>query len=621
MTRRQAAPVAGLVLAAGAGRRLGGVPKAALRLSDGRTLAAHAAEVLLAGGCAEVWVVLGADPEAELRPDPRRGGGVAAGSWPVHRVVNPDWASGMGSSLRAGLSALPEEASAAVVSLVDTPGVTPGAVRRLIDAHRAGGAELAAACYHGRRGHPVLFGAPHWAGVAASARGDAGARGYLSAHAADLRLVECADVADGEDVDTPEAWRRWSSGAARPGAAVRARPAGQESPAGRARPVVVVAPDKFKGSLDAAEAAGRIAAGLRRAAPPGTEVRTFPVADGGEGTVAAALAAGYRPVEAVVEGPTGELVRAALAVDDATGTAVVEIAQAAGLARLPGGRPAPLDASSYGAGQLIRHAAGPLGCRRIVLGLGGSACTDGGAGLLQALGLRPLDAAGAELPRGGGALAEIRGIDPASLSAPAQALRGAELVLASDVDNPLLGPRGAAAVYGPQKGAGPAEVARLERGLAAWADAVAAATGRDLRETPGAGAAGGIGFGALALLGARTRPGIALLLDLLGFDRAAAGADLVVTGEGCLDAQTLHGKAPAGVAAAASRAGARVAAVAGRVELTDRHLRDAGFLRAYALSALAGPGEDPFADAARLAERAGERIAADLLPPADGIGI
>ncbi|MFF0409299.1 glycerate kinase [Kitasatospora sp. NPDC004745] len=369
---------------------------------------------------------------------------------------------------------------------------------------------------------------------------------------------------------------------------------------------VVVAPDKFKGTLEGAEVAARIAAGIRRAAP-GVEVRELPVADGGEGTLAAALAAGFTRVPAKVAGPTGLPVDAALAVRG--DTAVVELAQSSGLARLPGGRTAPLAAGSYGVGQLIGRAVA-LGAKRIVLGLGGSACTDGGAGMVQALGVGLRDADGAELPPGGAALRKLAHIDLGPL---ADALTGVEIVVACDVDNPLLGPRGATAVYGPQKGADGEDLVVLEEGLTRFADEVALATGRDVREAPGAGAAGGVGFAALALLGATMRPGIELLLELLGFDEAVRGARLVVTGEGCLDAQTLHGKAPAGVAAAATRAGVRVAAVAGRLELSEPEWRAAGFADAVALTDLAEQPGDSMTRAGELAEVAGERLAGRLL--------
>ncbi|WP_371478331.1 glycerate kinase [Kitasatospora sp. NBC_00315] len=369
---------------------------------------------------------------------------------------------------------------------------------------------------------------------------------------------------------------------------------------------VVVAPDKFKGTLEGAEVAARIAAGLRRAAP-GVEVRELPVADGGEGTLAAALAAGFTRVAAKVAGPTGLPVDAAIAVRG--DTAVVELAQSSGLARLPGGRTAPLAAGSYGVGQLIGRAVA-LGARRIVLGLGGSACTDGGAGMVQALGVGLYDAQGAELAPGGAALRRLARIDLGPL---ADVLAGVEVVVACDVDNPLLGVRGATAVYGPQKGADVEDLLILEEGLTRFADVVGEVSGRDLRNAPGAGAAGGVGFAALALLGATMRPGIELMLELLGFDEAVRGARLVVTGEGCLDAQTLHGKAPAGVAAAATRAGVRVAAVAGRLELAENEWRGAGFAAAIALTQLAEQPGDSMTRAGELAEVAGERLAAAFL--------
>ncbi|WP_035796057.1 glycerate kinase [Kitasatospora mediocidica] len=369
---------------------------------------------------------------------------------------------------------------------------------------------------------------------------------------------------------------------------------------------VVVAPDKFKGTLEGAEVAARLAAGIRKVAPQ-LEIRELPVADGGEGTLAAALAAGFTRIPAKVAGPTGLPVDAAIAVKG--DTAVVELALASGLARLPGGRTAPLAAGSYGVGQLIGRAVS-LGAKRIVLGLGGSACTDGGAGMVQALGAALTDSEGIELPPGGAALRRLHRIDPVLVT---KALKGVEIVVACDVDNPLLGPRGATAVYGPQKGADGEDLLVLEAGLTRWADVVAAGTGEDFRDAPGAGAAGGVGFAALALLGATMRPGIELLLELLGFDEAVRGARLVVTGEGCLDAQTLHGKAPAGVAAAATGAGVPVAAVAGRLELSESEWRGAGFVAAYALTDLAEQPGDSLTKAAELAEVAGERLAADLL--------
>ena len=325
----------------------------------------------------------------------------------------------------------------------------------------------------------------------------------------------------------------------------------------------------------------------------------------------AALSAGYRRVPVRAEGPTGEPVETAYAERD--GVAVVEMADVSGLRRLPDGRLAARAASSYGTGEVVR-AALDAGCRRIVLGIGGSASTDGGAGLVQALGARLLDAGGREVGRGGAALAAVESLDLAGLH---RALGEAEVVVASDVDDPLLGPRGAAAVYGPQKGASPADVAELDAALSQWAQAVRSVTGDDVADRPGAGAAGGVGFAALAVLGATLRPGIDLVLDLVGFRAALPGAGLVVTGEGSLDEQTLHGKAPAGVAAAARAADVPVVAVAGRslLDLTDLALT--GIRAAYALTDIEPDPARCMSEAGPLLERLATRVAADWVTDDD----
>jgi glycerate kinase len=289
--------------------------------------------------------------------------------------------------------------------------------------------------------------------------------------------------------------------------------------------------------------------------------------------------------------------------------AVVELAEASGLRRLPGGRPAPTTATSRGTGELVR-AALDLGCRQVVLGIGGSACTDGGAGMVQALGGRLLDAAGAELGPGGAALADLDRLD---LSGFDPRVAATEFTVASDVDNPLLGLHGAAAVYGPQKGATPADVALLDAALTRWAAAARAVTGVDAVNAPGAGAAGGVGFAALVFLRARLRSGIDYLLDLLQVRAAIDGARLVVTGEGSLDDQTLRGKAPAGVAAAARAAGVPTVAVAGRSTLAPEALEPAGIARAYLLSDLEPDPERSMRDPAPLLRRLAARIAADWL--------
>ena len=372
-------------------------------------------------------------------------------------------------------------------------------------------------------------------------------------------------------------------------------------------PRVVVAPDKFKGSLTAAEVAAAVGEGLS-GARPGLEVRPLPVADGGEGTLAAAQAAGFTLVPVEVRGPTGVPVTTAFASRD--GTAVVEMADACGLARLPGGRPAPLAASSHGLGDVI-VAALDVGADRLVVGIGGSASTDGGAGLVAALGGRLLDTDGADLRPGGASLARLAHLDLDRLH---PRLSEVELLVACDVDNPLTGRTGAAAVYGPQKGATPADVELLDEALTRWADEVAAHTGHDRRDEPGAGAAGGVGFAAVALLGATLRPGIELMLDLVGFGDALTGADLVVTGEGSLDTQSLHGKAPVGVAAAARAAGVRTVAVCGRLDVAPTELRAAGIAAAYALTELEPDPDICMRDAAPLLRRLAARVAGDHLP-------
>lgn len=370
---------------------------------------------------------------------------------------------------------------------------------------------------------------------------------------------------------------------------------------------VVIAPDKFKGTLSASEVAAHVAAGLA-AARPGTETVAIPVADGGDGTVDAAVAAGYRRVELGVRGPVGRSVTAAFGLLD--GSAVIEVAQACGLALLSASELAPLTATTRGVGELL-IAAVRMGAKKVVLGLGGTATTDGGAGLVQALGARLLGDDDRDLPGGGAALTRLAQLDLARL----RDLSGVELLLASDVDNPLLGPKGAAAVYGPQKGASPTDVAVLEAGLARWADVCEAALGRSARDLPGAGAAGGLGFAAQLFLGARLRPGIELLLEMTAFADHLDGARLVITGEGSLDEQSLYGKAPVGVAraAAAHDQAAPVIAVAGVSSLSPDQLRAAGISAAYALTDIEPDVAACRADPGPILERLAARIAEDWL--------
>jgi glycerate kinase len=280
-----------------------------------------------------------------------------------------------------------------------------------------------------------------------------------------------------------------------------------------------------------------------------------------------------------------------------------------GLDRLPRGELFPLASSTYGLGLVIADAIAH-GARSIILGLGGSASTDGGAGMVQALGARLLDANGSDVGPGGGLLGSIAALDIEPLRAT---FGETTIMVATDVDNPLLGPNGAAAIFGPQKGADAGALAVLERGLAHWAELVADATGTDHVATPGAGAAGGTGFGALALLDAEIRPGIELVLEMTDFAHRVTGADLVITGEGSLDEQSLAGKAPIGVATAAGRAGVPVVAVAGRTELTAERLQAAGIAAAYPLSALEPDVARSIANAAELLGEVGRQIGTEWL--------
>ena len=321
---------------------------------------------------------------------------------------------------------------------------------------------------------------------------------------------------------------------------------------------VVIAPDKFKGCLDAAGVAAALAAGVRDVLPD-VVCELVPMADGGDGTVAAFLATGATARRVRVSGPLEGTVEATYARDGET--AIVEMAAASGLALL-GRRRGARRATTRGTGELLRDALDG-GARRIILGIGGSATTDGGAGALAALGARFLDAAGAALEPVPEALTRVARVDLDGLDTR---LRAVDLAVACDVDNPLLGPQGAAAVYGPQKGASAADVAFLDAMLARLADAMSAATGRDLRALPGAGAAGGLGWALASACGARLERGVALVAQVRGLAHALEGANWCFTGEGRIDAQTLHGKVVDGVASLARAARVPVIAFGGSVE-------------------------------------------------------
>ena len=368
---------------------------------------------------------------------------------------------------------------------------------------------------------------------------------------------------------------------------------------------IVVCLDKFRGSATARQACQWLAEGVEEA-DGRRPVIERPIADGGEGTVDALIARGYRQVTTTVPGPLGEPVTAMLAVRNSR--AVVELAQASGLHHVRPDARTALDASTFGTGVLLRTAL-YCGCRDIVLAVGGSATTDGGAGLLQALGARITTADGTEAGPGGAALVNVARIDLDGLDSR---LREVGLTLACDVNNPLLGPHGAAAVFAPQKGAGPDEIRLLEAGLEQYSRLVAARIGADHAEKPGAGAAGGTGFAALAVLGADRTSGADFMLAELDLDRAMRGAAVAVVGEGKLDEQSLRGKAPVRAAALAAAHGVPVVAVAGRIAVSDAELAAHGITRTYELLSLAGDAETAMAEAPRLLRQVGRRIAATL---------
>jgi glycerate 2-kinase len=376
---------------------------------------------------------------------------------------------------------------------------------------------------------------------------------------------------------------------------------------------VVVAPDKFKGSLDAAGVAAALAAGVRDVVADAV-CELVPMADGGDGTVDAFLASGATPRRVGVTGPLGAPVEATYARDGAT--AIVEMAAASGLALL-GNRLDARRATTRGTGELLRDALDG-GATRIVLGIGGSATTDGGAGALAALGARFLDAKGTELEPVPEKLASVARVDLSGLDARLRPAAGAgevaiDLAIACDVDNPLLGPLGAAAVYGPQKGASAADVAFLDRMLARLADAMTAASGRDLRDLPGAGAAGGLGWALASACGARLERGVALVAEVRGLARALAGADFCFTGEGRIDEQTLRGKVVDGVADLARAAGVPVIAFGGSVEReAETALRARGVI---CVPVVSGPAtlDEAMRDAAANLRRAAARAAALLI--------
>ena len=371
------------------------------------------------------------------------------------------------------------------------------------------------------------------------------------------------------------------------------------------RPIILIAPDSFKGTLSADAAARAIAVGLRRAMP-GVRFRLAPMADGGEGTVDAVIAATRGQWQRCrVRDPLGRIITARYGrVAGRTPRAVIEMAAASGLPLLRPRERNPLRTGTEGTGDLLRDALA-CGARRICMGIGGSATNDGGTGMARALGVRFLDLRGRELPCGGGALLGLVRIDNSGLD---PRVRKTVIEVACDVTNPLCGPRGASAVYGPQKGATPAMVQRLDAGLRRLAEVVRRDLGADVADAPGAGAAGGLGFGLMAFCGARLRRGVEMVAEAVNLEKLIRGCDLVITGEGRMDSQTLNGKTPMGVARVAQKAGVPVIAICGCTGAGWQAVHQIGIAAVFSSTTCHLTDEEIVSGAAERLARTGEEV-------------
>ena len=366
---------------------------------------------------------------------------------------------------------------------------------------------------------------------------------------------------------------------------------------------VVIAPQAFKGSISALEVATAIAGGVRRVVAD-AETVLVPVADGGDGTLETLIeGSGGQIKVSEVTGPLGERITARWGAMGDGDTAVIEMARTSGLVLVPADRRDPLRATTYGLGEAIETAL-DVGFRRFIVGIGGSATNDGGAGMAQALGARLLDRGGRDLPFGGAALARLDRIDICGVDGR---IRESRFLVACDVNNPLTGPEGASAVYGPQKGATPEMVAQLDAALGHFAGVVRRDVGADIRNVPGAGAAGGLGGGLIAFLNAELRTGVDIVLDVVGLDRHLEGTDLVITGEGCLDYQTVYDKAPIGVARRAKARGIPVVSISGSLGERFHEVHDHGIDATVAITWAPMRLEEAFEATAELAASATEQ--------------
>lgn len=346
---------------------------------------------------------------------------------------------------------------------------------------------------------------------------------------------------------------------------------------------IVVAPDSFKGSLTALEVSDAIEKGIREVFPE-AEIIKIPMADGGDGTVECLVnATGGEILREKVIGPLGNEILAHYGILGDRKTAIVEMAAASGLTLVPEGKRNPLITTTYGTGQLIKAALNQ-GCRKMIIGIGGSATNDGGAGMLQALGVKLLNQEGKEVGFGGGELKKIVKIDISSLD---NRLSDIRVLVASDVNNPLCGPMGASRIYGPQKGATPEIIEELDKSLSYFAGLIKRDLNKDIKDIPGAGAAGGLGASLMAFLNAELRPGIEIMIEAVKLEQAIKDADLVITGEGKIDSQTIYGKAPIGVAKIAKKHNVPVVAVAAIIE------EDSRIFQSYGIDTLIKVSEPP----------------------------
>jgi len=346
---------------------------------------------------------------------------------------------------------------------------------------------------------------------------------------------------------------------------------------------IVVAPDSFKGSLTAVEVSDAIEQGIREIFPK-AEIVKIPMADGGDGTVQCLVnATAGEILRKKVTDPLGDEVLASYGILGDKKTSVIEMAEASGLTLVPENRRNPLITTTYGTGQLIK-AALDQGCRKMIIGIGGSATNDGGAGMVQALGVKLLDREGKEIGFGGGELKKVFRIDTKYLD---NRLSETKVLIASDVSNPLCGPKGATRVYGPQKGATPEMIKKLDESLAYFAEIIKRDLNKDVKDIPGAGAAGGLGASLMAFLDAELRPGIEIVIEVVRLDQAIKNTDLVITGEGKIDSQTIYGKAPIGVAKIAKKYNIPVIAVAAIIS------DDADIVHQYGINTLIKISEPP----------------------------